>query len=182
VLLTSPQAPRLAGPAADPYRELPAFAVGERTAAAARAAGFADVREAGGNVVALQAAVAAVGVGRALHLAGAHRTEAAVPPGLRLIVRAVYEARLADLTAEAAAARRGGAVDWTLLFSARTAAQFARLHDGLGAARAAASIAAIGPTALAAAGGGWRRAVAAAAPNEAGILAAAGLTCDKPPA
>lgn len=181
LLFTSPQAPRLAGPAAAAYR-LPVYAVGERTAQAARAAGFADVRDGGGNLVALYDAAASAGVVRALHLAGVHRTEAPLPPGLAVEVRAVYDARLLDLTPVAAQALRTGTVDWALLFSSRTAAHFAACVDPLGLRRDTIAIAAISVKALAAAGTGWRRAVAARTPTEAGILAAAGLACDKAPA
>jgi uroporphyrinogen-III synthase len=180
LLFTSPQGPRFAGPTAEPYRSLPVFAIGERTAAAACAAGFADVRNAGGTVAALYEAAAAAGVARALHLAGVHRTEVEAPAGFQLIVRAVYEARLAKLSPTAVAALRAGEVDWALLFSSRTAGRFAKLVDDLGVSRTDLAIAAISPAALAAAGAGWRRAAAAGAPNEAGILAAAGLACDKP--
>lgn len=180
LLFTSPQGPRFAGPAAEVYRTLPAYAVGERTAEAARAAGFADVEAIGGEITALLAGVAARHR-RVLHLAGADRTAAAPPPGLELIVRTVYEAKLAPLTDEAAAALRAGAVDWALLFSTRSASHFATCHDALGVGRTRLSVAAISPAALAAAGGGWGRAVAAATPTEAGILAASGLSCDKSP-
>lgn len=178
MLFTSPQAPRLAGGTADRYRALPSYAIGERTAAATRAAGFPDVRTAGGTIESLLAAVAASGVRDLLHLTGVHRTETMVPPGLRLVVRAVYEARLAPLTAPAVAALRTDGIDWALLFSARTAGHFAQLVDRLDIGRDRLAVAAISPAALAAAGAGWRRAVAADAPNEARILAAAGLACD----
>lgn len=180
LLFTSPQGPRFAGAAADAYRALPAYAVSERTAEAAREAGFTRVEAIGGDVATLLAAVAARHR-RVLHLAGADRTAAAPPPGLEVVVRTVYEAQLAPLTAEAATALRAGAVDWALLFSTRSAAHFAACHDALGADRARLSIAAISPAALAAAGAGWARAVAAATPTEAGILAASGLSCDKSP-
>lgn len=182
LIFTSPQAPGFAGAAAARYRGIPAYAVGARTAQAAQAAGFADVRAAGGDVGALLAQVAAAGHARVLHLAGAHRTAAAVPPGLEILVRAVYEAELAPLDAAAEAALRDGTIDWALLFSTRSAGHFAQLFDALDAARSTLSVAAISPAALAAAGTGWRRSVAAASPDEAGILAASGLSCDKPPA
>lgn len=182
LIFTSPQGPAFAGDGVSRYRGLPAYAVGARTARAAQAGGFTDVREAGGDVGALLAAVAAAGHAHVLHLAGAQRTAAAVPATLRVLVRAVYEAELAPLTAEAQAALRAGATDWALLFSTRSAAHFASLIDALGADRSTLSIAAISPAALAAAGAGWRAAVAAPTPNEAGILAASGLSCDKAPA
>lgn len=182
LMFTSPQGPMFAGGEADRYHALPVYAVGARTASAARAAGFADVREAGGDVGALHAALAAAGQRRVLHLAGAHRTAAAPPAALQIVVRAVYEAKLVGLSDAAQAALRAGAIDWALTFSTRTAAHFATLFDALGIPRATLSIAAISPAALAAAGIGWRRATAAATATEAGILAASGLSCDKSPA
>jgi len=163
---------------ANAFRGLPVYAVGERTATAARAAGFARTEAAGGDVASLLTAVAGRHR-RVLHLAGQDRTTAEPPPGLEVIVRAVYEAQLAPLTENAAAMLRSKAVDWVLLFSARTAAHFASLYDRLSAGRGALALGAISPAVLAAAGPGWARAVAAREPTEAGILAACGLSCDK---
>ena len=177
---------------APPAAEL-ALAEADAAAADEAEAAAAAVPERGGgpasqtpvpdfDVAALLATVAATGHARVLHLAGTHRTPAAVPATLQVVVRAVYEAQLAPLNAAAKAALRAAAVDWALLFSTRSAAHFADLFDTLGADRATLSIATISARALAAAGGGWRRAVAAATPDEAGILAASGLSCDKAPA
>lgn len=184
IALTSPQAPALAGPAAARFHHMPAYAVGARTASAAEAAGFTDVRIApAGDAQALVAAIAADGRRRVLHLAGKDHRPPPPSPNFGLVTCPVYEARLvADLTDEARAALAAGRVDWTLLFSARTSAHFADLCDRHGVDRARLSIAAISPAALAAAGVGWRRALAAVDPSETGILAAAGLLCDSSPA
>lgn len=181
VLFTSPQAPALAGTAARTFRHLPAFAVGERTAAAAREAGFGDVRTGGRDVGALLRMAAEAGGARLLHLGGRERTEVEMPHGLSIETRSVYAADLAE-TFEAAAleALRAQSIDWTLLFSARTAARFAALFDRERLARGTMSLAAISAAALAAAGDGWRRTAAAHRPSESGVLAAAGLLCDKP--
>src|SRR5262249_48258458 len=56
-------------------RDIAAFAVGESTAAAARAAGFAEVRAAGGDVAALAQLVQAAldpRAGALIHISGAH--------------------------------------------------------------------------------------------------------------
>ena len=174
LFLTSASAARLAGTGAERFCTLPVYAVGEATAAAARAAGFGDPYVGDDDAAALLAKVAAAGHRRVLHLAGRDRID--MPEtAVKRVVRIVYAAELADLTAEARTALAGGAIDWVLLFSARSARRFAELwpqHSDL-------SVAAISPTALAAAGPGWARAVAADEPTEAGVLAAAGLTCDK---
>ena len=174
LLLTSASAARLAGTGAERFRALPVYAVGEATAVAARAVGFGDVCAGDDDATALLVKVAAAGHRRVLHLAGRDRMDMPETAAER-VVRVVYAAELADLTPEARAALAGGAIDWVLLFSARSAHRFAELwpqHSDL-------SVAAISPTALAAAGPGWARAVAADEPTEAGVLAAAGLTCDK---
>jgi uroporphyrinogen-III synthase len=173
VMLTSAAAARLAGGAAAAFHDLPAFAVGEATAAAARAAGFADVRVGGAGVQALVTAMAAAGVARVLHLAGEDRTEVTVPDGLTLEIRTVYRATLRPLPALPA-------VDWVLLYSARTAAHFAAEVDRLGVARSGVAIAAISPAALAAASSGWQHAVAAARPEEEALLAAIDAAWQKP--
>ena len=162
---------------------MPAYAVGARTAAAAEAAGFSNVRVApGGDATALIAALAADGRRRVLHLTGRDHRVPPASPGLSLLSCPVYEARLvADLTDEARSALADGRIDWTLLFSARTAAHFAELCDRHALDRRRLSIAAISPVACAAAGPGWRQALAAADPTETGILAVAGLLCDSSP-
>jgi len=181
IAFTSPQAPGFAGPQGATYRALPVFAVGARTAEAARKAGFSDVHLTEGNASTLFEAVQQAGFRHVLHMAGRERAEAAPPEGLEVIVRVVYEARLADVFApEAERGLREGHVDWVLLFSARTASHFASLYEALGLPRTNLSIAAISPAALAAAGTGWGRLKAASVPSEVGVLAAAGLSCDKP--
>jgi uroporphyrinogen-III synthase len=173
VMMTSAAAVRLAGAAALAYRAVPMFAVGAATAAAAREAGFADVRVGGSGVQDLLMAMADAGIGTALHLAGEDRTAVDVPDSLTLAIRTVYRARLRPLAALPP-------VDFVLLYSARTAAHFAGEVDRLGAVRSSISVAAISPAALAAAGPGWRRAVAAESPDEDALLAAIGAAWQKP--
>jgi uroporphyrinogen-III synthase len=173
VMLTSAAAARLAGDAAAAFHGLPAFAVGQATAAAARAAGFADVRAGDAGVQALVMAMAADGFESVLHLAGEDRTAVAVPEGLSLVVRTVYRAELMPLPVLPHA-------DWVLLYSARTAAHFAVEVDRLGGARGEIAIAAISAAVLAAAGSGWQRAIAAERPDEDAVLAAIGAAWQKP--
>jgi uroporphyrinogen-III synthase len=156
--------------------------VGAATAAAARDAGFGDVRataaggleNAGGTAQALVDSVAAAGFIRVLHLAGADRTPVTVPPTLTITTTIVYRADLVPLPAPPAA-------DWVLLYSARTAAHFAAECDRLGAARATLGIAAISPAVATAAGPGWRRIVVAADPHEDALLAAIAPAWQKAP-
>ena len=170
IMLTSAAAARMAGAPAAALHGCTAWAVGDATAAAARAAGFTDVRDGGGSVQALVDRAAAAGIGEILHLAGADRTTFTVPTGLTIIIRTVYRARLLPLA---------GAVDadWVLLYSSRTAAHFAAECDRLGHDRAGIAIAAISPAVLAAAGPGWAWTTVAATPDEDALLAAIGLLC-----
>ncbi len=176
VMLTSAAAARLFDAHTPPPPALqarPCFAVGAATAAAARAAGFADVREGGGNAQALINGIAAAGFAELLHLAGEDRTDAALPAGLTITTRIVYAARLQPLA-------RPEPFDVAWLFSARTAAHFAAECDRLGLARADVAIAAISPAAANAAGPGWRRIDIAASPDEAALLAMLAAPCNKP--
>ena len=116
-------------------RDLPVFAVGDATAAAARAAGFAAVESAGGDVVALADLIAsrldpaagAIFHPAARHLAGDLKgnLEAA---GFTVRRVALYESEPSPALSEAAAAAlRDGRIDAALFFSPRTGRTFVRL-------------------------------------------------------
>ena len=169
VMLTSAAAVRLAGDVGALWG-LPCFAVGRATAAAARAAGWTDVRTGAGHVQAVIDHVAAEGIADILHLAGEDRTAIIVPDAVTVSTRIVYRAVLQPLAALPA-------VDWVLLYSPRTASHFAAECDRIGEARAGIAIAAISPAALAAAGPGWRHALTASVPDEDALLAAIGISC-----
>lgn len=172
VMLTSARA-AAAGAAAAQLHRHPAFTVGLATAAAARAAGFVDVRPGAGNVQALVDAAAAAGITHLLHLAGEDRTPFVPPPGLAITVVPVYRARLLPLVPHPE-------VDRVLLFSARVAVHFAAECDRLGHPRQGISIAALSPAVAAAAGAGWRAMAVAAEPTEAALLAAIGAAWQEP--
>lgn len=107
-------------------RHLPAFAVGSRTAQAARAAGFADVTDCAGDVIALGAALKALPPGsRVLHAAGAERAGDLegdlAPADISLALAVLYRTLPADqLAPETIAALKSGAVAAALHYSART--------------------------------------------------------------
>jgi uroporphyrinogen-III synthase len=128
----SPALPRL--------ERLPLLAVGERTAARARALGFADVVAGPGDAAALVRAAEtrlAPRAGPLLHLAGAERT-GTVERGLRargfeVDVVELYRAEPARaLGAEAHAALAGGEIDAALFSSRRIAEAFAALVRAAG--------------------------------------------------
>ncbi|WP_029004047.1 uroporphyrinogen-III synthase [Azorhizobium doebereinerae] len=105
---------------------VPAFAVGSRTAAAAREAGFAPVTDCAGEVSALGAALAALPAGsRVLHAAGAERagdlSGALRPHGIGVVLAVLYRSLPAEGLAPATvAALRDGALDGALHYSPRT--------------------------------------------------------------
>ncbi len=174
VVMTSASAARFGGLGLAALADLPLFAVGAATAAAARAAGFTTVIAGAAGIADLAGVVAAHGATRLLHLAGEDRMAFDWPAGVSVETRTVYAAHLVDDLP--AADLRDDAIDIVLLYSPRTAAHFADLYDRAAIDRANVAIAAISPAVLVAAGPGWRRAFAAAQPNEAALFAAAGLT------
>ncbi|MDX1574843.1 MAG: uroporphyrinogen-III synthase [Kiloniellales bacterium] len=116
-------------------RNLPVFAVGDATAAAARAAGFPAVESAGGDVVALAELLAArldPAEGAVFHPAARHlagdlqgRLEA---KGFAVRRAVLYESEPSPALSEATeAALRGGRIDVALFFSPRTGKTFVRL-------------------------------------------------------
>ncbi len=154
-----------------------AFAVGARTAAAARAAGFA-ARAAGGDAEALVAMLAALRPGRLLHLHGAEtRGEVAArlsAAGVPTAAAVVYRQEPQPLSPAARALLAGGGAVAVPLFSPRPAALFAAAAAG---ARAALWLASLAPAVDAAAAGlpAARRAVARRPDAEAMLEALAEL-------
>lgn len=163
ILLTSANGARYAPEGA---AGLPCFAVGESSAAAARAAGFREVRAGPCDGAAAAAMMAAAGVKRALHLCG--RDHVAVEaPGVIIERRIVY-------AAEPVAHPRFEGPAVAMLHSARGAARFAELAG----ARAGIAVAAISAAAAAAAGEGWAAKAVAAAPRDQALLELAAKLCN----
>jgi uroporphyrinogen-III synthase len=167
-------------------RDLAVWAVGEASARAARAAGFADPHVAGGDVDALAALVAAQARpqdGALLHVAGSAR--AGDLQGLlqtagfdvRRVV--LYDSIAAGVLPDAvAAAFAAGQYDAVLFFSPRTAATFASLSLAAGCAGGAVSTLAAclsANVASAVAALPWRATQVAAEPREAALLALLGV-------
>ena len=168
IAFTSAQALEHGGPALGAYRDLPVYAVGDATAAAARAAGFHDIRTGPGDAAVLFAAAAGDGIRSLLHLAGRDRT-AAAPPDLTITVRELYAVDPVDAPLPAA--------DLVLVYSTRAATQLVRVA---GPARSGLAVAALSPGVAAALGPGWRTIMVALTPDEDALFAASGLTCEKP--
>ncbi len=181
VLLTSGQAAAPLAALAPGLCGRPVLAVGDATAARARAAGFERVDSASGDAARLAGIAAArldpragplllaCGQGQGRELAAGLRRA-----GLRTLRRCVYAARPAwRLPDPALDALGNGGLGSALFFSADTAAVFVRvlppsLHGALGSVRAVA----ISPHAAEPLRRlSWRSVTAAAAPNAAALLA-----------
>ena len=181
LLLTSANGVRaLAGRAVD--RGMLVLAVGEATAAAARAAGFTNVAAAGGDVVALAALVRkrlrpedgvlvhVAGSAVAGDLAGDLGTA-----GYRVRRAVLYRAETSERLSEACrTALSSDEIDGVLFFSPRSAATFVKLllQDGLGEICRGIDLYGLSAAvAEAAAGVPWRRCNIAAMPRQDDLLA-----------
>ena len=162
ILLTSANAARLGGEGLRPLLALPCYAVGERTAEAARAAGFTDVRTGPSDGSALAAMAERDGATSLLHLGG--RDHVAIGGATHI---AVY------------ASERAGALPpdlgeaLILLHSARAASLLAELA----ADRGRIAIAAISAQVAQAAGAGWKSVAVADAPRDEALLELAAKLC-----
>lgn len=173
LLLTSAQAPRLAGAGLASLSSLPAFAVGAATAKAATDAelhvalfGKADVRS-------LLDVMASHGIERILWLCGRDRTDFDAR-GAELAPLPVYAVDPVDPPANWADLIAAPAV--VMAHSARGAARAAELA---GAARKHLTLLAISPAVAAAAGEGWRETAVSAQYGDAAMLAEAHALCNK---
>ncbi len=132
-------------------RALPVFAIGERTAEAARRAGFEAIESAQGAVAELAALLRArldPAKGALLHAAGADVAgdlpALLAPQGYEIRRIVLYEAVAAKrFSGAAVAALREGLLDAVLLFSPRTAATFVSLAEKAGLASACARLDAV---------------------------------------
>jgi uroporphyrinogen-III synthase len=174
VMLTSANALRHAGADLASLFHLPAFAVGEATAQAARDAGFLSVVTGESTVARLLSHISTLGDHILIHLCGEDRTEVPLPPRLSLFAIPVYRADALDRVE--ALRQLGTASTVAMLHSPRAARHFADQADAAGVARGNIAIAATSHTVMSAAGTGWRgRAVADRTGDEALVALAAQL-------
>jgi uroporphyrinogen-III synthase len=162
-------------------RGVPLLAVGDATAARARAAGFGSVQSAGGDVgdlARLAAARLRPQNGPLLHVAGNVVAGDLVgllrAQGFAVERRVLYEARaVAALSPAVADSLRAGAIAFALFFSPRTAAIFARLAGVAGVTKCCASVTAVsisGVADAALAGLPWHDRRIAERPNQPALL------------
>lgn len=155
------------------FRGKPAYAVGEATAEAARAAGF-DVAGVGeGHLQSLLDRIAPPL--RLLRLAGEEHVALAPPAGIEIATRLTYRAEPLPLPPDAAAQIGEGAV--VLLHSAAAARHFAAECERLGVPRGAIRLVALAPRIAAAAGAGWRSVAIAGQPADPALVALADELC-----
>jgi uroporphyrinogen-III synthase len=161
------------GPNLDALRGLPVFAVGDRTADAAQAAGFVVERTgAGGLQSLLDGMVAPLSL---LRLAGEDRVALDSAAGVEIDEKVVYRAVPLALGAAAVAVLRSGAA--ALLHSASAAQRFVMECERLAIDRRRIAIAALAPRIAAAAGSGWEEVRVAPAITDSALLAMAADMC-----
>lgn len=174
LLLGSANAVRHGGPQLALFTGKPAFAVGEATAEAARAAGFEVALVGQGGLKHLLAQMPE-GKLTLLRLAARRHVDVPLPQGVSVDLRVAYHAAPLPMPEELADALRGRAL--VLLHSAGSAEHFAAECERLAIDRSQIGIAALGPRIAEAAGAGWADLRSAARPREAELVALAVQMC-----
>jgi len=172
LIFTSPAAPHLR-PADAGWNSLPVYAVGPATAAAARAAGFEDVRQTGFTAAELASALRHAPFSRALYPSGADVTIdlSALFPG-RIERAVVFRAvTLGALSAPAHAVLNTRTHVYAPLFSRRSAQAFAEALKLLNDLRAEVTAVGISAAVLDVKGAPWTNAIAASTPTSAAMAA-----------
>lgn len=173
LLLTSANAIRHGGSELAKLRGLPAYAVGEATAAQAREAGFTVAAAGASGVDALLEPIEPAL--RLLHLCGEHRRQ---PAAVRQAITPLPVYRSAALAQVPGLERIAGAV--VAVHSPRAGARLAELAAARGIDISKTAIAAISGETARAAGSGWQAVESAEAPSESCLLALAARLCNKP--
>ncbi|MFT4025249.1 MAG: uroporphyrinogen-III synthase [Novosphingobium sp.] len=177
LLVGSANALRHAGIALERFRDKPAHAVGQATAAACRAAGLTVAATGSGGLERVLADIR--GPARLLRLAGREHVALSAPPGVELVERVVYASNPQPLPPALAELLRAPAV--VMLHSATAAQHFAAECDRLAVDRARIGLVTIGPRVTAACGPGWAALATAATPDDAALLAQARHLCQNRP-
>ena len=172
LLLTSANAVRHAGVGIAALKHLPVVAVGEATAAAARAAGFGVALTGNADGRAAVALAQDRGFARLLHLTGRDRAATGEAEDRDRAVEpvTVYASNPVPLDDAVARSFENNAI---LLHSTRAAMRLAALVDASGAARARIALVAISQAVGDAAGAGWQDVTIAPQPTDAAVVACA---------
>ena len=168
---------RCGGPGLSALRGLPVYAVGETTAAAALAAGFARVKTGAG---AMQALLGELDHNhhRLLRLTGQDRVGLTLPKSISMDERVVYASQPRALPTDLEALLRTPAV--IALHSAEAAQHLTAECVRCGIRRAPLRLAALSARIGAAAGDGWGEVAVAAMPDDKALLALARQMCQEP--
>ncbi|QIQ85545.1 uroporphyrinogen-III synthase [Erythrobacter sp.] len=148
------------------FTDKPVHAVGEKTAEAARAAGFAVASTGAGGLQNVLDALPPPA--RLLRVAGAKHVPLDAPQGISIATVIAYESAPLPLSESLAASLGEGAL--VLLHSGEAARHFASECRRLGVDRAALDLAALAPRVAEAAGEGWRAVHVAPEPSDAALL------------
>lgn len=154
----------------------PVYAVGEATAAAARAAGFTVAMVGSGGLQGVLDGI--TGPMHLLRIAGEERIVLTPPPGVTFDEVIAYRSEALPLDPALPVLNEGAVL--VLLHSAATARHFAEECDRLGLARGGIALAALAPRIAAAAGEGWAAVHTAAMPDEASLMQLAFDLCAAP--
>ncbi len=177
LLIGSANALRHGGPGLAALRHLPVYAVGETTAAAARAAGFTIAHAGSGGLQTVLGELAPQHR-RLLRLAGDDRVSLALPSGVSMDERVVYASEPQPFPAELAAMLQRPVI--IALHSAEAAHHLAASCVRHSIRRAPLRIAVLGPRIAQAAGEGWGEVAVAALPSDPALLALARQMCQDP--
>lgn len=169
LVLTSANAVRHAGPQLGSFAPLPVVTVGAATARAAEAAGLTVAAVGEGDAGDLPPLLARIGSRAPLHLTGREHRDLGAGHAIAVYASEAIEGVDAGPLAGATA----------LVHSARAGGRLAHIVDAAGLDRAAIAVVAISAAALAATGKGWAAAIAAPAPRDDALIAAA-LSIDRP--
>lgn len=181
VLIGSASVLRAGGPHLAGLTVLPAHAVGEATADAARGAGFAIASCGRGHLQPVVDALAPpAGVLRLLRLCGEERVPLHPPADVTVEEIALYRVAGLPISDGLADRLRGGGL--VLLHSAAAARHFSAECDRLGVDRRRLALATLGPRISAAAGSGWLNVRHADHPADPPLLALAARMCQNSPA
>jgi uroporphyrinogen-III synthase len=176
LLIGSANAVLHGGPNLAQLTDKPVFAVGEATADAARAAGFAVAMVGSGGLQGVLDQIPAPT--RLLRIAGEEHVPLTPPAGVTIAEVIAYRSVALPLDPAAPLLADGNAL--VLLHSAATARQFAEECDRLGLARSTIALAALGPRIADAAGAGWGAVHTAPRPDEACLLELVFDLCQNP--
>ncbi len=165
---------RLGGRGLSGLRSLPVYAVGESTAAAARAAGFTVTAIGNGGLQALLAELEPDHC-RLLRLAGDERVPLTLPKGVTMFERVIYASEPQPFPADLVAVLRDPAM--VAVHSAEAARHVAAECVRHGIRRSPLRIIALSQRIAHAAGDGWGEVAVATIPNDNALLALALQMC-----